>query len=123
MYALPVIRSAGTFDSTTLFTSMQQSPERHITEFELELFHQDGGVSILNSREYPICRGMLLIACPDDRRTSILPFSNHFIRLTQADPSLTKLIKGVCGVTMLENVEAGLAIFERISSRFLSDDP
>lgn len=123
MYTLPSIRSAGTYDSSTLFPSMQQSPERNVTEFELELFYQDGGVSILNGREYPICRGMLLIACPGDKRTTILPFRNHFIRLNHADEPLALLIRGLCGVTMLENIESGIAIFERISSHFLSDDP
>lgn len=123
MYTLPRIRSAGTFDSFTRFSSMQQSPERSVTEFELELFHEDGGVSILNGREYPIRRGMLLIACPGDKRTSILPFRNHFIRMKCTNEDMTSLLQGVCGVTMLENMEAVLAVFERISSRFLSDDP
>ena len=123
MYTLPGILSAGTYDSSTLFPAMHQSPERHLTEFELELFQQDGGVSILNGREYPIRRGMLLIACPGDRRASILPFQIHFIRVNQADAALAGLIQSVSGVTMLENPEAAQAIFERISARFLSDDP
>ena len=40
MYSLPVIHSAGTFDSSNKFRSVTQTPERVVTEYELELYHQ-----------------------------------------------------------------------------------
>ena len=123
MYSLPVIHSAGTFDSSNKFRSVTQTPERVVTEYELELYHQEGGVSILNGNEYPIRRGLLLIACPGDRRSTTLPFRNHFIRLVNADESFASLFRAVSGAVLLEDDEACRTVFEHVSAWFLSDDP
>jgi len=123
VYGLPVIHSAGTFDSTSTFRSIVKTPERVVSHYELELYHQDGGISLLNGREYPIRHGMLLIACPGDRRSSTLPFQNRFIRLSEMDVAADRLFRGVAGVTIVEDFEACQGVFERISAWFLTDDP
>lgn len=123
MYELPVIYSAGTFDSSSKFLSITKTPERAVTEYELELYSHDGGISILNGREYPIRHGMILLSCPGDRRSSTLPFQNCFIRLSQMDDAMDKLFRGVAGVTLLEDCTAFRSLFERITEWFLSDDP
>ena len=120
---LPVICSAGNFSSQKRFRAMQRSPQRTVSVYELELYHQDEGISILNGREYPIRRGMLLIARPGDVRSTTLPFCNHFIRLSKVDEEFAALLDGVAGVTVVENEEECERRFARISACFLSDDP
>jgi len=122
MCGLPVIHSAGIFDSSK-FYSLTRTPERTVVHYELEVFNQDGGVSILNGREYPIRRGMLLIACPGDCRNSILPFQNRFIHVTGVDDELDVLFRNAAGVTLPEDYEIFPPIFDRISLWFLADDP
>lgn len=123
MYTLPLIHSAGAYESRNHFHAMQRSPLRTVHGYELELYHQDGGVSVLNGREYPIRRGMLLIARPGDQRSTTLPFRNHFIKLGAVEPSFAQLLDGVAGVTTAPNEEECEKLFERISAWFLSDDP
>ncbi|MBR3873881.1 MAG: helix-turn-helix transcriptional regulator [Clostridia bacterium] len=117
-----LIKAAGAFDGESHFRLMKQSPLRILEGYEMELFYEDCGVSILNGIEYPIRRGMLLIARPGDTRSSQLPFRNYFIRLGQPDEQTSQLLDGICGVTQTENCEAYETLFRRISSWFLVDD-
>lgn len=122
MVGLPVIRSTGMYDSDTHFPLLLHSPDRAVEEFEMEWHYQDGGVSILNGREYPIRQGMLLIAKPGDVRSTILPVRNRFIRISRADEGFARLVQGVAGVTVLSGTDACDALFARVSEWFLSDD-
>ena len=122
MYRLPVIRSAGMFDSKTRFPALVHSPVRMVDEYEMEWYDEDGGVSMLNGREYPIRQGMLLLACPGDMRSTTLPFRNYFIKLEAVEAEFARLYRGVAGVTLMSEVETCGAIFKKASAWFLSDD-
>ena len=123
MEGLPLICSAGMYNSENHFRAMIHSPERIVEHYELELYQQEGGVSRLNGREYPIRRGMLLIARPGDVRSTMLPFRNRFIKLSRTGETVAALMDGVAGVTLLDNSDACEKSFEHISAWFLSDDP
>ncbi len=122
MSQMSIIRSAGTFDSETFFSPMLQTPERVLNHYELELFVQDSGVSVLNGQEYPIRRGMLLLARPNDIRQSKLPFCNRFIQLQHVDGELQALLDGIAGVVYTEELEAFEASFANIGAWFVSGE-
>ncbi len=122
MIRMPRIHSAGTFDGESHFPAMACTPERVLDRYELELFVQDGGVSILNGQEYPIRRGMLLVAKPGDRRQSKLPFCIRFIRVDGVDETLSRLLNGILGVMVVEKMDMLETSFRNISTLFVSDD-
>lgn len=91
--------------------------------YEIELFYENGGVSILNEQEYSIRQGLLLIAKPGDTRSSRLPFRNYFIRVGKINKELEQLLNGVAGMTFVNNYAEFEALFRKIGSNFLSNNP
>lgn len=122
MVRLPVIHSAGMFDSKNRFPALVHSPIRTVGSYEMEWYDEDGGVSVLNGREYPIRQGMLLLACPGDVRSTTLPFRNYFIKMEAVDEEFARLFQGVAGVTLMSDAETCGTIFKKVSAWFLSDD-
>lgn len=94
---LPVVFAAGLFDSRERFSGTETNP-RTVTDYELEIFVCDGGVSHVNGISYPIRKNAMLIAKPGDRRSSILHFSAQFVHFSVKDPALRQLADSVSGV-------------------------
>ena len=119
---LPIIPTAGVFQSVVKFHDIARSPLRTVNEYELELYLEDGGFTYLNGVEYPMRRGNFLVACPGDQRRSSLPFSCRFIRL-QPDDALSPLLRELGGVTVMDDLSACEKSFRHVAEWFLSDDP
>ncbi|MBQ7841249.1 MAG: AraC family transcriptional regulator [Lachnospiraceae bacterium] len=101
--SLPLLSSAGIFDSHDKFSDPEKYPEnsvshlRTVIEYELELFILDGGISHLNGKSYPIHKGDMLIARPGDKRQSTLHFSSIFVHFGSLDEQLRALVDSTCG--------------------------
>lgn len=100
---LPIISSAGYFHSSNKFSDPSKYPEASITklrtvvDYEIELFSQDGGVSHINGKSYPIKKGSLLIAQPGDKRQSTLHFAALFMHFGTSDKAIQELIHSMSG--------------------------
>lgn len=100
---LPIISSIGYFQSKNKFSNPNRYPEcsvsklRTVTDYEIEIFTQDGGISHINHQSYPITKGALLIAKPGDKRQSTLHFCANFIHFTTNEPQIQKLIHSISG--------------------------
>lgn len=100
---LPVIFSAGQFQSRTKFSDPEKYPDHSITRprivncYEIELFPDDNGLLYLNKKSYARKKGALLIACPGDRRQSSLHFSAIFLHFGCTDPAVLDLIRSISG--------------------------
>ena len=70
------------FDSSIVRRNKRCTSPRIVETYELELFHQNTGVSHINGQAYPARRGMLLCAKPGDTRFSELPVKCSFIRIS-----------------------------------------
>lgn len=115
---LPIISSAGLFCSQDKFSDRKKYPEeaitrlRTVTDYELELFTQDGGVSHINGGSFPITKGSLLIAVPGDKRQSTLHFSALFLHFSTSDTAIQELLSSIRGF----HADMGYAKYEPILS-------
>ncbi len=76
---LPSILGAGYFDSRKKFPKVKQTQPRTVDCYELELFFEDGGYSVINNQKHQIKKGGILFAKPNDIRYSLLPFKCIFL--------------------------------------------
>ena len=71
---LPALLQAGLFDSRIKFAGQRATVGRVMTQYELELYLEEGGAVFVQGKRYPIRRGLLLCAKPGQRRSSELHF-------------------------------------------------
>ena len=120
---LPVILSAGVFESDCKFQSQTRSPMRLVTDYELELHLGPSHDSWRNGKRCPTPHGSILFAVPGDRRWSQLPFRCRYVRFSQQGGRLHDMLGRLGGVTRMENPEELETYFERIRQCFLLDSP
>lgn len=113
---------SGLFDSRILRKNQGVSPDRQVACYELELFHEAGGISYVSGVGYPIRRGMLLAAKPGQVRHTAFPTRCSFIRIWPVaglDPAVAGLLATLPDVTYLgdgEAVEELRGLFARLGS-------
>jgi len=115
----------GVFDSSIVRQNKNRSPLRTVTQYEIELFHTDGGVSHVNGEEYHTRRGMLLCAKPGDIRYSDFPVRCSFIRISprEKDDECERIIKSLPQVMYVDDGEKTdelLALFGKLGSGFIN---
>lgn len=72
---------AGIYRTPSVYEGSDTTPERHVVEYEIELYMQSSGEAILNGVKFPINKGMLMFSSPGDIRNSKLPFICKFVHL------------------------------------------
>lgn len=92
---LPIILSAGLFDSNTRFADLTVTHPRTVNAYELEYFFESGGTAVIDDRTYPIKRGNVLFAKPGAIRYSHLPFTCKFLHFTATDPILLSVLESL----------------------------
>ena len=117
---IPKLLAAGQFTSTIKFPNIKQSPLRIVTEYELEFYFEDGGISFLNGKKYPMKKGNILVARPGDKRSSTLPFRCYYIHLTNVSPELKALIEPLPSFMHTKDYDLFEGIFSRIADDFIS---
>ena len=80
-WILPDAFRCGYYDSEKVL-SLVRTPPRTVEVYEIELFLEDGHTVILNSREIPVKKDLILIARPGDIRCSILHFKTAFVKFS-----------------------------------------
>lgn len=112
----------GVFDSRILRKNQGASPDRTVRYYELELFHEEGGVSYVSGEGYAIRRGMLLVAKPGQLRHTAFPMRCSFIRVLPGehlDGEVAALLHALPDVSYLgesEAVEELWGLFSRLGS-------
>jgi len=81
----------GLFDSSIFFKNMKESKPRTVQQYEIEIFFENSGISIINSKKYTLEKGNVIIAKPGQVRNSIFPFKCYYIHL-QPDEYLDKYL-------------------------------
>ena len=113
----------GLFDSSITRQNTPRSRERRVCQYEIELFHAASGVSHVDSKKYPVKRGMLLFAKPGQIRYSDFPVKCSFIRVApEADPQITDILNSLPTCVYLEDneeIEKLLGKFAKLGSAFL----
>ena len=126
---LPIIFAAGDFSTEDKYSDKEKYPEssmtrlRTVMNYEIELYSQDGGISHLNGKSYPIKKGCLLISQPGDKRHSTLHFSALILHLETDDPAVMALVKSVGGFHTGVGFEKWSGEFKDICETALGFDP
>ncbi len=111
--ALPKLLGAGLFDSRIYFPAVAVTKQRPVTCYEIELFCEDGGHSVVNEIVYPIQKGNLLVAKPGDLRYSHLHFKAKYLHFSSHDPEICRLIESLPTFTGADLYEVLFPYFER----------
>ena len=113
---MPRIVGSGLFDSRLMFPGKSHTSIRTVTEYELELFFEDGGVSEIGGKSYPIKAGRVLFARPGDIRRSRLHFKCFFAHFECADERLAKMAATLPRVIEVAHPAAYKELFLRLSA-------
>ena len=117
----------GVFDSGVLRGNKTKSAGRRVVNFELELFHREGGVSHVGEGTYPARRGMLLCAKPGQIRYSDFPVRCSYIRIQpQKDSQLDQLLAAAPDCIYIEDesvVEELMGLFAGLCSVLIGGSP
>lgn len=120
---LPIILSAGLFESAKRYPNMTVSRVRTVHTFELEYYFEDGNSAVINDKAHPVRRGSILFARPGDTRYSRLHFTCRFIHFLLPDPRLAAALEGIPPVSPAADTRKTDSMFADIISHFYSGDP
>ena len=119
----------GFFDSEQHAKNRIKTDVRTVSDYELELFDRDGGISFIDDRSHPVKRGMLLLVKPSQKRRTSLPVRCRYIRIHQhADipKGLTEILDALPECVYLESeqeIKALLLQFEKLGRIWLHKTP
>lgn len=113
---MPHIVGSGLFDSRLMFPGKSHTSARTVTEYELELFFEDGGVSEVNGKSYPVQAGRVLFARPGDIRRSRLHFKCFFAHFECADERFTALAARLPQVIEVQHPDMYKQLFLKLSA-------
>lgn len=116
----------GIFDSNIFRKGQTKSVDRKVRRYEIELFHNDSGISYVDGKAYPIRRGMLLFGKPDQLRHSDFPVRCNFIHIflsENIDRDILSILDSMPTCTYLENydrLEELIGDFNKLSTCFVA---
>lgn len=90
---LPANVTCGYFDCSK-FRTLEVSPKRTVTKYEIEFYLEDGKTTTIDNRTYEIKKDHVLIAKPDQVRYSELPFRTAYIKFT-ADGEIARRLEQI----------------------------
>lgn len=119
----------GFFDSEQHTKNRIKTDVRTVSDYELELFDAEGGISFIDGRSHPVKRGMLLLVKPGQKRRTSLPVRCRYIRIhSNADvpKELTEILDAFPECVYLEleqEIKALLRQFEKLGRIWLHKTP
>ena len=119
--SFPMISSVGFFDSHQKFPDFTITPWRTVEEYELELFHQNGGASFIGGDVCPAKPGAILFARPGDVRRSQLHLSCHYVHFSTQNPDMAELLSGIPAYIPGNHTDEVLPILMELLQIFTSD--
>lgn len=117
------VETVGFYDSKMSFKNMKVSPKRTIKFYEIELFTETGGITIINDRQHKIRKGMLLVAKPNQTRNSILHFKAYYAHINLSDPTITSYLDKIPNFTRASNFDYCASLFTAMTNAENSQDP
>lgn len=127
MYLAREELQCGVFDSAVLRGNRTKSAGRQVVNYELELFHREGGTSHVEGEAYPTRRGMLLCAKPGQTRYSDFPVRCSYIRIQpQKDSAVDQLLAAAPDCLYIEeesDIEELMGLFAKLCSVLIGTTP
>ncbi|MBR5527869.1 MAG: helix-turn-helix transcriptional regulator [Clostridia bacterium] len=92
------------------------TPLRKVCEYEIEVYNSEGGISVINGKEFHIKKGNVLVAFPGDQRRSKPDFECYSLKFLCDDIEFTCKMKEIAGINYYENYDE---IIKEIESIYL----
>ena len=117
------ISEAGLFDSKMKFMVKEGviTPLRKLTEYEIEYFCEDGGITFLNGSEYPVKKGHILIGKPGQMRQSKLHFRVYYIHLNVFSEEIIDVLNSLPDVLEITADKEYMKIFQNFTKASLNN--
>ncbi len=119
----PKILSAGLFDSSERFQNIKTSQPRKVNCYELELFLENGGYSVVNGDSYSVEKSNILFSKSGDVRFSHFPCKCIFFHFDSIPPELERRFNTVHPVFPAEDFQKIYNDFIKIIKLYCSADP
>ena len=118
-YILPEIFGSGVFNTCERLKYQDwdisiPTPLRKVQEYELELFLEDGGISVINGERHEIKKGCILLASPGDKRQSFLHFKALFMHFGVCDRTVADIIASIPRFSVEYDFEKYFALFSAV---------
>ena len=78
------------------------TPIRKVREYEIEVYDADGGMTVINGKEYHIKKGNVLVVFPGDQRQSKPDFKCYSLKFLCDDVEFTGKLKEIAGMNQCE---------------------
>lgn len=111
---VPEIAGCGVFDSRISFGGKTKSNVRRVSFVEIEYYDEDGKTSNIDGREYPICKGNVVVAKPGQTRFSFLHMRNSYLWLVPDDGKIISFLLSLPDVMAAGNCEKYSNLFSEI---------
>lgn len=98
------LKSAGVFDSSKIFKNKEQTPERIVKHYEIELYVYGKGQSVIDGVVYEHQKGNLLFCTPGQKRYSRQCFVCYHVHL-HMDPQAAAFFSHMATVTKVTDFE------------------
>lgn len=118
----------GLFDSNILRKGQKKSADRKVLRYEIELYHNDCGVSYADGKAYPIRKGLLFFAKPGQVRHSDFPVRCNFIHIfpsENVDRDILSVLDSMPTCVYIESddeIDTLIAAFNKLASSFVSSN-
>ena len=118
-YILPEIFGSGVFNTCERLKYQDwdisiPTPLRKVQEYELDLFLEDGGISVINGERHEIKKGCILLASPGDKRQSFLHFKALFMHFGVCDRTVADIIASIPRFSVEYDFEKYFALFSAV---------
>ncbi len=104
----------GKYNSQVAYKNRTVTDDRKVTQFEIELPMENGGVSYIDGKSHPITTNMIICARPGQVRHTRLPFKCFFIHLIVREGLLYDTLSALPNFIEYSDTDRVRRIFERL---------
>lgn len=118
------IIKTGFYNSQFVYRQVSVSPERTTECYEFEYFPENGGISYVNHKPFPIEQGNVLTAAPGCIRYSKLHFKAYYIHFATENEELNALLKQLPYVSSPGDASLQIEhLFKQVIQNMHQNDP
>ena len=111
----------GRYNAQVAMKNRTVTKDRKVTQFEIELPLEDGGVSYIDGQMHPITKNLVICAKPGQIRHTRLPFKCHYIHMVVREGLLYDTLSSLPNFIETVNPERIRNIFDKICKCHVSE--
>lgn len=111
---LPAVIQAGVFYSPALGRAGEETPERTVPGYEIELPLEKGGVSYIDDRNAAITPNTVICAKPGQVRHTKLPLKTYYVHLSACEGTLREVLSNMPSFVSITDPEGYWELFKKM---------